>query len=39
MALHKKTLRLIEEACEILQEYHPQTVRQVYYRLVSRQVV
>jgi hypothetical protein len=36
---HKKTSALIETAAEILSQHHPMTVRQVYYRLVSRQVI
>ena len=39
MAKHAKTLRLIEEARAILGERNPMTVRQVYYQLVSRQVI
>jgi hypothetical protein len=35
----RKTVTLIETAAEILREHHPQTVRQCYYRLVSRQVI
>jgi hypothetical protein len=34
----KKTNNLIKMAAEILRQYHPMTVRQVYYQLVSRQV-
>jgi len=37
--MHAKTTRLIETAREILAEGHPMTVRQVYYQLVSRQVI
>jgi hypothetical protein len=36
---HKKTSELIETAAEILRRHHPMTVRQVYYQLVSRQVI
>src|SRR5215470_10203517 len=39
MARHRKTTRLIEAATEILAAHHPQTVRQVFYQLVSRQVI
>src|SRR5919108_4691061 len=39
MAKHAKTIRLIEVAVEILTAHHPMTVRQVYYQLVSRQVI
>jgi hypothetical protein len=37
--LREKTLRLVEEAVGILTSQHPMTVRQVYYQLVSRQVI
>jgi hypothetical protein len=39
MSRHHKTAELIERAAELLQQHHPMTVRQVYYRLVSRQVI
>ncbi len=39
MARHAKTQRIIDEAHEILAEHNPMTVRQVYYQLVSRQVL
>jgi len=39
MGKHKKTIELIETAKEILSEAYPMTVRQVYYQLVSRQVI
>ena len=39
MGRHKKTDRLIEMAKDILAVYHPMTVRQVYYQLVSRQAI
>jgi hypothetical protein len=39
MGKHAKTLKLIEQAAAILAETHPMTVRQVYYQLVSRQVI
>lgn len=39
MAFQKKTLRLIEEAHNVLQEYNPMTLRQIYYQLVSRHVI
>ncbi len=39
MTRHTKTLRLIEAAAAILAEHSPMTVRQVYYQLVSRQVI
>ena len=37
--MHKKTLELIESARAVLAEYHPMTVRQVFYQLVSRLVL
>lgn len=37
--MQAKTVRLIEIAKDILAEGHPMTVRQVYYQLVSRQVI
>jgi hypothetical protein len=39
MGKHAKTLALIETARTILEDRHPMTVRQVYYQLVSRQVI
>ncbi len=39
MGLHKQTVALIEAAYHILAEHHPMTVRQVFYQLVSRQVL
>jgi hypothetical protein len=39
MAKHPKTLALVALAREILSDLNPQTVRQVYYQLVSRQVI
>lgn len=39
MARHAKTCELIETARSILEEHRPMTVRQVYYQLVSRQVI
>ena len=39
MGLHKKTLMIIDTAREILAEHQPMTVRQVFYQLVSRQVI
>ena len=39
MGKHAKTVKLIELAAEILAAEHPMTVRQVYYQLVSRQVI
>ncbi|MCX5671212.1 MAG: hypothetical protein NTU94_07845 [Planctomycetota bacterium] len=39
MGMHRKTVELIELAKEILAAEHPMTVRQTYYRLVSRQAV
>ena len=37
--MHEKTKNLIATAREILEKSHPMTVRQVYYQLVSRQVI
>jgi hypothetical protein len=39
MSRHAKTLALLETAIEVLSKNHPMTVRQVYYQLVSRQVI
>jgi hypothetical protein len=39
MARHTKTHQIIEAALSVLSEHHPMTVRQVYYQLVSRQVI
>lgn len=39
MARHAKTQALIDEAASILAAGWPMTVRQVYYQLVSRQVI
>jgi len=39
MAKQKKTIDLINAAYEILSAFNPMTVRQVYYQLVSRQVI
>jgi hypothetical protein len=39
MGKHAKTLALIETARVILETHHPMTLRQVYYQLVSRQVI
>jgi hypothetical protein len=39
MSKHTKTIQLIETAKAILAEGNPMTVRQVYYQLVSRQVI
>jgi len=39
MAKHKKTLEMLEVAYQVLAVTHPMTVRQVYYQLVSRQVI
>ena len=37
--MHDKTIKLIAAAHEILSGFNPMTVRQVYYQLVSRQVI
>ena len=39
MGKHAKTLTIIETARAILAAHNPMTVRQVYYQLVSRQVI
>ncbi len=39
MGKHEKTITIVETAREILAQHHPMTVRQVYYQLVSRQVI
>jgi hypothetical protein len=39
MTRHAKTTRLIEVAADILAADHSMTVRQLYYQLVSRQVI
>lgn len=39
MGRQSKTQRIIDQAYEILASFHPMTLRQVYYQLVSRQVI
>jgi hypothetical protein len=39
MGRHQKTTELIEATIEISAAHHPQTVRQAFYQLVSRQVI
>jgi len=39
MARQAKTVQRLRAAIEALGEHHPMTVRQVYYQLVSRQVI
>ena len=39
MTLQKKTSNLIEQAYNILSQYNPMTLRQVYYQLVSHHVI
>jgi hypothetical protein len=39
MGRQAKTQNIIDVAYEILEAYHPMTLRQVYYQLVSRQVI
>lgn len=39
MRKHAKTIQLVEAARKILAEYNPMTVRQIYYQLVSGQVI
>lgn len=37
--MRDKTIKLIEAAYEVLQEYNPMTLRQCYYQLVSKHVI
>lgn len=37
--MQEKTLQRLGAAIQVLTEHHPMTVRQVYYQLVSRQVI
>ncbi len=39
MTRHRKTSDLIEAAAVILDDHHPMTLRQVFYRLVAAQVI
>jgi len=39
MGFHKKTIKIIEMAKDILSKHNTMTVRQVYYQLVSRQII
>jgi len=39
VSLHAKTVALLQSTVEVLAQTHPMTVRQVYYQLVSRQVI
>ena len=39
MTRHAKTARIIDTAAEVLSVHNPMTVRQVYYQLISRQVI
>jgi hypothetical protein len=39
MGRHAKTRAVLERTVAVLTEHHPMTVRQVYYQLVSRQVL
>lgn len=39
MARQAKTQEIIDTAYEVLSSFHPMSVRQVYYRLVARQVI
>ncbi|MFH1110713.1 MAG: hypothetical protein V1790_16170, partial [Planctomycetota bacterium] len=39
MGRHARTNSIIDAAYEVLALHHPMTVRQVYYQLVSRQVI
>jgi hypothetical protein len=38
VARHARTLQIIQEAHDILEAFHPMTLRQIHYQLVSRQV-
>jgi len=37
--MQDKTVKLIEEAYQVLQEYNPMTLRQCYYQLVSEHII
>lgn len=39
MTRQRKTQRIINEARQVLMQYNPMTVRQVYYRLVAAQII
>jgi hypothetical protein len=39
LARHRKSIALLETARDVLAAHHPMTVRQVFYQLVSRQVI
>jgi hypothetical protein len=39
MGRHAKTQAMLQVAVEVLSDNHPATVRQVYYQLVSRQII
>jgi hypothetical protein len=39
MSIHQKTQAMLDVARAVLESDHPMTVRQVYYQLVSRQVI
>jgi len=39
MSKHQKTMDILEASHSILEAHNPMTVRQVYYQLVSRQVI
>jgi hypothetical protein len=39
MGTHAKTLAVIEAAADMLRKHHPMTLRQLFYQLVSRQVI
>jgi hypothetical protein len=39
MSIQKKTLELIQHAYNILNEYNPMTLRQVYYQLVAKHII
>lgn len=39
MSRHAKTQRIVDVAVEILRQHYPMTLRQLFYQLVSRQVI
>ena len=39
MSKHQKTVTILETARSILETHNPMTLRQLYYQLVSRQVI
>ncbi len=39
MSKHQKTMTILEASHSILEAHNPMTLRQVYYQLVSRQII